>query len=188
MNPTDIAAAARHHWWLFVLRGAVGIIFGLLMLMRPGVSVVAVLVFVAAYALVDGIVTIGSAFRLKQLFDRWWVLLVQGLIGVAFGVLAFMQPALSLLYIVISVSLWMVFAAGAQFMLARAQRAMGAPSFWPTLGGILSLLLAVMALAYPGRTILLVVAFIAWFALIGGAVQIMVALRVRSLFARMAPA
>jgi len=188
MNPTEIAAAARHHWWLFVLRGVVGIVFGLLMLMWPGASVMAVLIFVAAYALVDGLVTIGSAFRLRPLFDRWWALLVQGLISAAFGVLAFMRPGLSLLYIVISVSLWMVFAALAQFFLARAQRAMGAPSFWPTLGGILSLVLAVLALAYPGRTILLVVAFIAWFALIGGAVQIMVAFRVRSLFARAAAA
>ena len=188
MIPTEIAAAARHHWWLFVLRGLVAIAFGLLVLMRPGVTIVALMVFVAAYALADGIVTIVSALRLRQVFDRWWVLLIQGLISAVFGVLAFAYPGLSLLYIVVWVSLWMLFAAMAQFLLARAQRAMGGSSLWATLGGIISLVLAVLAWVYPGRTILLVVSLMAWFALFGGAVQLIVAFRVRSLTGALRPA
>src|SRR5213594_1807735 len=108
MLPDQIAAAIRHHWWLFLLRGGAAIVFGILVLMWPGATVVALTAFIAAYALADGIVAVASALRMRALFDRWWVLLIQGLISIAFGILAFMNPALSLWYVVISVSLWMV--------------------------------------------------------------------------------
>lgn len=143
--------------------------------------------FVAAYALVDGIVTITSAVRLRGTFARWWVLLLQGLISAAFGVLAFMNPRLSLLYIVVAISVWMLLASMAQFMLARIQKEMGGSAVWGTLGGILSLALAVLAIAYPRLTVASVVVLIAWFALGVGVVQIVVALRVRSLVQRLAP-
>jgi uncharacterized membrane protein HdeD (DUF308 family) len=109
------------------------------------------------------------------------------LISAASGVLAFLHPGLSLLYIVISVSLWMLLASIAQFLLARAQKYMGASPVWSTIGGVLSLVLAVLAVAYPGLTVLSVVALIGWFALMVGVVQVVVALRVRS-FARALPA
>ena len=188
MIPAQIAVAVRHHWWLFLLRGLAAIAFGVLTLMWPGATLLVLVAFIAAYALVDGIVALRFAFQLRPVFDRWWALLVQGLISGAFGVLAFIHPGLSLAYIVVSVSLWMLFASIAQFMLARAQKAMGASSGWSVLGATLSLALAVAAIAYPGLTVASVLVLIAWFALIVGAVQLVVAFRVRAFAKRMAPA
>src|SRR2546430_15500994 len=142
MLPDHIAAAVRHHWWLFLLRGVAGVAFGVLTLLWPGATLVVLMAFIAAYALVDGIVALVYAFRLRPLFDRWWMLLVQGLISGTFGVLAFIYPTLSLAYIVVSVSLWMLMASIVQFLLARAQKAMGAAPGWSVLGGFLTLALA----------------------------------------------
>ncbi|HYK83609.1 MAG TPA: DUF308 domain-containing protein [Gemmatimonadales bacterium] len=188
MIAEHLASAARHHWWLFLLRGIFAIVFGVLVLLWPAATVLLLMAFIAAYALVDGGVTLAYAFRLRASFDRWWVLLIQGLISVAFGVLAFIHPALSLFYIVVSVSLWMFFASLALFMLARAQNAMGASSGWSVLGGILSLALAVAAVVYPWVTIAAVLGLIAWFALFVGMVQIVVAFRMRSFAAGPTPA
>ncbi len=183
MLADQIVASVRHHWWLFLLRGLAAIVFGVLAIMWPGATVVVLTAFIAAYALVDGAVAIASAVRMRSIFDRWWVLLVQGLISVVFGVWAFINPLLSLLYIVISVSLWMVFAAIVQFLLARAQKAMGTTPVWSIVGGVLSLVLAVLALVYPGLTVASVIVLIAWFSLVIGIVQVVIALRVRSLVA-----
>jgi uncharacterized membrane protein HdeD (DUF308 family) len=180
MIPAQIADAVRHHWWLFLLRGIAALVFGVLTLWWPGATLILLTAFIAAYALVDGIVAIMSAVRLRPGFDRWWALLIQGLISAAFGVLAFVYPSLSLLYIVISVSLWMLFASMALFMLARAQKAMGTSSVGSMVGSILSLVLAVVAIAYPGLTLTGVLALIAWFALALGVVHLVVAFRVRS--------
>jgi uncharacterized membrane protein HdeD (DUF308 family) len=181
MLADQIVASVRHHWWLFLLRGLAAIVFGVLAIMWPGATVVVLTAFIAAYALVDGVVAITSAVRMRSTFDRWWVLLIQGLISTVFGVWAFVNPLLSLLYIVISVSLWMLFAAMVQFMLARAHKALGTSPAWSIFGGILSLVVAVLALAYPGLTVATVVVLVAWFALVIGIVQVVIAFRVRRL-------
>jgi uncharacterized membrane protein HdeD (DUF308 family) len=181
MLADEIAASIRHHWWLFLLRGLAAITFGALALLWPGVTVVALTAFIAAYALVDGVVAIGSAVRMRAVFDRWWMLLIQGLISAAFGIFAFVNPVLSLLYVVISVSLWMLLAAYVQFTLAGVQKAMGGRPGWSIFGGILSLALAVAAIVYPGLTVATVIVLIAWFALALGVVQLVIAFLVRSL-------
>src|SRR5438874_1586612 len=149
MIPSQVAAAVQHHWWLFLLRGVAALAFGVLTLAWPGATLLVLMAFIAAYALVDGIVALVYAFRLRAMFDR----------------------------------LWMLMASIVQFLLARAQRAMGASSGWSVLGGFLSLALAAAAVVYPRLTVTTVLALIAWFALVVGVVQLVVAFRVRS-FAR----
>jgi uncharacterized membrane protein HdeD (DUF308 family) len=184
----EIAGAARNHWWLFLLRGLLAITFGVLTLWWPGATLIVLMAFIAAYALVDGVVAILSAFRLRTSFDRWWVVLMHGLISAAFGVFAFIRPALSLWYIVLSVSLWMLVASIAQFLLARVQRLMGVQSVWAIVGGVVSLALAVVAVVFPPVTVAAVLALIAWFSLFAGIVQLVVAFTVRSIGRRIAPA
>lgn len=181
MLPEQIAAAVRHHWWLFLLRGLAALVFGVLVLMWPGATVVALTAFIAAYALVDGIVAVASAVRMRPIFDRWWILLLQGLISIAFGVLAFMNPALSLLYVVICVALWMVLASVALFALGSAHKAMGGSALGATVAAVACLVLAVLAVVYPGLTVASVIALIAWFALVIGIVNLSVAFRVRAM-------
>ena len=184
----EIADAVPSHWWLFLLRGVLALVFGILALWWPGATLVVLMAFIAAYALVDGIVAIGAAFRLRRFFSRWWVVLVQGIISAVFGVWAFIQPALSLWYIVISVSRWMLFASMAQFALAGVHRVMGGKPIWTILGGIVSLVLAVVAIVYPGLTVTAVIVLIAWFSLLAGVMSLMVAFSVRSIGRRPAAA
>jgi uncharacterized membrane protein HdeD (DUF308 family) len=181
MITASIAATIRHHWWLFLLRGLLSLAFGILVLAWPGAAVVALMAFVAAYALVDGIVSLLMAFRLRATFPRWWMVLLHGVIAVAFGVAAFMYPKLSLFYIVLSVAFWMLIASLAQFALAGVQKALGASWAWAALGGILTLVLAVAAVAYPWVTATGVVFLMAWFALVIGLVMVVVAVRIRRL-------
>src|SRR5437773_2658693 len=181
MLPDHVAAAVRQHWWLFLLRGVAGVTFGVLTLLWPGATLVVLMAFIAAYALVDGIVALVYAFRLRPLFDRWWMLLLQGVISAAFGVLAIFNPGLSVAYIVVSVALWMLVAGLVQLLLARVQKTMGDSGRGSMVGGILSLALAVAAVVYPRVTVAAVLVLIAWFALVVGIVQLVVAFRVRSM-------
>src|SRR2546426_11990463 len=96
MLPDQIAAAVRHHWWLFLLRGIAAVAFGVITLLSPGATLLVLMAFIIAYALVDGSVALVYAFRLRPLFDRWWMLLIQGVISIAFGVFAIVQPGLSI--------------------------------------------------------------------------------------------
>jgi len=104
--------------------------------MWPGATVVVLTAFIARtlWWMVSSLSV--RRFGMRSSFDRWWMLLIQGLISTVFGVWAFINPLLSLLYIVISVSLWMFFAAIVQFMLARAHKVMGTSPAWSIFGGV----------------------------------------------------
>ncbi len=186
MIPQDASAALRQHRWLYLLRGVVAIAFAVLTLRWPGATLVVLMAFIAVYALFDGAFSIGFAFRLRRWFGRWWVLLVQGLISLAFGILVFLVPTLSLIYIVVSVALWMLWTSIAHFIMARAQRAMGGSGLWSVVVGALTFALAVLAIFYPQTTIAAVLALIAWFALFIGIAQLMVAFRVKAAAKRLA--
>jgi len=62
MIPAHIATAVQHHWWLFLLRGIAALAFGVLTLAWPGATLLVLMAFIAAYALVDGIVALVYAF------------------------------------------------------------------------------------------------------------------------------
>jgi uncharacterized membrane protein HdeD (DUF308 family) len=68
----EIAAAIRlrreiDHEWLLALAGVVSILFGVVMIARPGVGALAVVWAIAGYAVLFGILLIALGFRLKRL-------------------------------------------------------------------------------------------------------------------------
>lgn len=85
---------ARHHeswgWWM--LEGVVDIVFGLFVVLYPGISVSVFVLFLAAWALVIGVIQVISALRLRRRFRYWWLTLLYGLLAIVFGILIFFNP------------------------------------------------------------------------------------------------
>ncbi|NIQ57357.1 MAG: HdeD family acid-resistance protein, partial [Gemmatimonadetes bacterium] len=75
------------NWWAVVLRGVLAIIFGLFALFLPGITLTALVLLFGAYALVDGVFAIVSAIR-GQAGRSWWELAIEGIAGIAAGVIA----------------------------------------------------------------------------------------------------
>jgi uncharacterized membrane protein HdeD (DUF308 family) len=72
-------------------------------LLWPGLTAIVLVLLFGAYALVDGIVALMHAFQMRSIASNWWVLLVEGIAGVLFGILALVWPgitAITLLFIV----------------------------------------------------------------------------------------
>jgi uncharacterized membrane protein HdeD (DUF308 family) len=88
----DLAKAARAIWWLVLIRGVLAIIFGVIALIHPGVAFVALVFTFAAFAFVDGIINIVHAVRVRNRDKRWGWLLVQGILSVLAGAVAFVFP------------------------------------------------------------------------------------------------
>ena len=93
----------HEYWWLLLLEGLVGIGIGLLTFFAPGITALALLFYIAIWAIATGILEIAAAIRLRKEIDNEWLLLLAGLASVVFGVLLAMQPAagaLALLWLI----------------------------------------------------------------------------------------
>jgi len=89
--------------WASLLVGLAGIGAGLLTFFYPGITALVLLYFIAAWAIVKGVFEMVIAFKLREVIQGEWALILAGALSVAFGVLVFLFPgagALSIIWII----------------------------------------------------------------------------------------
>jgi len=85
------AARRGERWWLLTLEGTIGIIAGIAAFVWPGITVIALVLLTAAWALLSGILTLASAVKLNNEHGRWWMVL-GGVVSLIFGGLLAAAP------------------------------------------------------------------------------------------------
>src|SRR5215471_15824220 len=86
----QLATILARNWWMLLLRGLVAIAFGVLAWLQPGITLAVLVLLFGAYALVDGILGVWTAITGRKEHEHWWVLLLEGLVGIAIGILTFL--------------------------------------------------------------------------------------------------
>ncbi len=99
-----VAGRNEHeHWWVMLLGGLVGIGVGVVTFLAPGVTALALVFYIAIWAIATGVLGIATAIRLRKEIEGEWLLILAGSVTVAFGVMLMAQPgagALSLLWLI----------------------------------------------------------------------------------------
>ena len=161
--------------WVLGLHGLASVVFGVMILAWPGISVYALTIVFGAYTLATGIVEFGTAFTAQAREERGWLIL-RGLLGISIGVLVFAWPgisALALLYVIggYAVALGILFVVGSfRLPLDRSDKAS------MILTGIVPIVFGIVIFAKPGAGALAVLALLAAFALVTGISELVVAI------------
>jgi uncharacterized membrane protein HdeD (DUF308 family) len=118
---------------------------------------------------------------LAHLAENWWLLLLRGIAAIAFGVLTFFWPGLTLLVLIF---LWGIYAIADGILAlwaAVANKAAGkiAPRWWLAIVGLAGISAGVLTFVWPGMTALVLLMFIAAWAIISGVFQIWGAIQLR---------
>lgn len=90
-------------WWVLLLWGLVSVVAGVLTFALPQVAALALLMYIAAWSIVTGVLQIAAAIRLRKEITGEWLLGLAGLVSVLFGVLLVAWPAsgaLALLWLI----------------------------------------------------------------------------------------
>ena len=97
----DLVSAIRssNHHWTFVLEGIVGIIFGILTLLWPGITVMVLLYLIAFWAIFTGVLEIVAGIRLRQAIANEVLLILMGVLSLLFGLFIIIFPGASALAI-----------------------------------------------------------------------------------------
>jgi uncharacterized membrane protein HdeD (DUF308 family) len=168
------------NWWLFTLRGIFAIVFGLLALIFPGPTMLSLVILFSAYMLVDGIFGIISAVRaIRRKEDRWGLLIFEGLIDIAVGILAFLWPGITVVAFVLLVGAWAI-VTGAVMTAAGFRLNVSHGRWWLVLSGLLSLGFGTLLVIIPLIGAVVLTWWIGAYALAFGVALVIFSFKLRS--------
>ena len=166
-------------WWMLAVRGAAAIVFGILSFIAPGTSLIALVAFFGAYAIVDGAFNIGVGIA-RHGEPNWGWLIFGGATSIAAGVLTFLWPGITAFVLLMFIAAWALVRGIAEIAAAVRLRKYIQGEWLLALSGIFSIAFGVLMFLFPGAGALAVVLWIGAYAVVFGAVMIGLSLRLRS--------
>ncbi|HXR87526.1 MAG TPA: HdeD family acid-resistance protein [Stellaceae bacterium] len=166
------------NWWALALRGVAAVIFGLLAFALPGLTLTVLVLFFAAYLLVDGIFALVAGLRAAERHERWGALSLEGILNLVAGALVVMWPGLTLVLFVYMAAFWALVSGIALLVAAfRLHRQHG--EWMMILAGLLSIAWGILVALFPIAGILVWAWWIGAYALIFGIAMLILAFRLR---------
>jgi uncharacterized membrane protein HdeD (DUF308 family) len=182
---SSIAAAQRTlgrvlpPWWLLLITGIGWMLVALIVLRFDYTSVSAISILFGIVAIAAGVLEIGVLILARG----WWKLL-HGLLVVVFiavGIVAFVHPGNTFRALAAVFSFFLIFAGAFDIIVSISVRREIEVWWLQLVGGIIELALGFWAAGYYGRSAVLLVAWVAAFAVIRGVTSIVLAFRLREL-------
>jgi uncharacterized membrane protein HdeD (DUF308 family) len=175
----DMLTQLTRNWWAVALRGVVALLYGVIALVWPGLTLEILVLFFGAYALVDGVFAIIAAFTNRTGHDRWWVLLLEGLVGIAAGIITFLRPGLTTFVLLYVIAFWAIVTGVLEIVAAIRLRKEIQGEWMLALSGIVSLIFGVLLLLFPATGALTVAWLIGIYAILFGVMLLSLGLRLR---------
>jgi uncharacterized membrane protein HdeD (DUF308 family) len=166
-------------WWSLALRGLVAVLFGLAALFWPALVLEVLILLFGAYALVDGVFALIAAFGSSGRGMRRPLLLIEGAIGILFGIVALFWPGLTALALIYIVAFWSILSGIARIAMAIMLRREIENEWSIALSGVLSVILGIVLILIPGAGLLAYTWLIGLLALALGIALIYYSFRVR---------
>ncbi len=166
-------------WWVLLLRGLVSIAFAVLIWMQPAITLKAMIILFGAFALVDGVLGVWSAFSSRKDRNNWWVLMLWGLVGIGIGIITFVAPAVTALALLFYIAIWAIVTGVLEIIAAVRLRKEIQGEWLLGLAGLLSLVFGILLIMHPGAGVLAVLWLVAAYALILGVLMVILAFKVR---------
>lgn len=175
-----MANLLARNWGWMMLRGVAALIFGLLTLLNPGITLVVLVIFFGAYAIVDGVFALITALANRREERQWVALLVNGLLSLAVGIATFVWPGITAFALLYLIAAWALITGIMEIVTAIRLREVIRGEWLLVLAGVLSILFGILLFSRPGAGALAVVLWIGAYAVIFGILLIVLAFRLRS--------
>jgi uncharacterized membrane protein HdeD (DUF308 family) len=173
--------ALRRHWWIPVIRGICGIIFGVIAFAYPGLALATLVLLFGAWVLVDGIFRVIGAIGHRASDSDWGFNLIIGILGIVIGFLTFHAPGITALALVIYIAAWALMIGATEIAVAIKLRREIKGEWFLILMGLASIAFAILLLWHPVLGAATLIWIMAWYAVIFGVLAIVFGFRLRSL-------
>jgi uncharacterized membrane protein HdeD (DUF308 family) len=163
---------------LVALRGLAAVIFGIVAFAWPGITLEALMIVFGAYAVVGGAFTVGAALA-GDSSDKWWYVL-EGILSIAVGVIAWLFPGVTALTLVLLISALAIITGILEVVAAIGLRKVISNEWVMVLSGLASVVFGVLIAIWPREGALAIIWVIGAYAIVFGALLIVLGFRLRS--------
>lgn len=182
-RPDEPAVAAMNallarNWWVVALRGVFAIIFGVIAVLLPGVTLAALVLLFAAYMVVDGVLALVASLRAAERHERWGWLALEGVADLVAAAIAFVWPLVTVLAFVYLMGIWAI-VSGALLLSASAWLRLTHGKWLMGLGGAISVIWGILLILMPILGALVLTWWMGAYALLFGGALLVLAFRLR---------
>ena len=172
------------HWWVLAVRGGAAVLFGVVAVIWPGITLLALVLLFGAYALIDGVLALYAALARQPRAEgrRGWLAL-EGVAGVLTAIGTAVWPGITALVLLYFIAAWALVTGVAEIVAAIRLRRDIQGEWLMALSGVLSIVFGLLAFFFPAAGALAVVWLIATYAIFFGVVLLVLAFRLRHLAA-----
>jgi uncharacterized membrane protein HdeD (DUF308 family) len=168
------------NWWSLVIRGLVGILFGIITFAWPGITFAALVIVFGAYALLDGVFSLVGAVKAAQAHERWGALVFLGVTGIGAGVVTVLWPAITAFVLVCLIAAWAIVTGVFEIAAAVQLRRYIEGEWLLALAGIASLVFGILIMIAPLAGALVIAVWVGAYALVSGVVLVTLGIKLRS--------
>lgn len=162
---------------VLIIRGIVAVIFGILLIAWPRVTVIAMVYVFGIYAIIDGIAGITHYFGERRSRSGWF--LVGAVVSIIAGLVALFWPGITAVALAFVVAFWAILLGLAEISMAMRFRRSGRHWGFMLIAGIAAVLLGIFMVAQPAAGFVNLIAIVAVFAWVFGIAMIVVGLQLR---------
>jgi uncharacterized membrane protein HdeD (DUF308 family) len=181
MESTIIRPWFARSWWVPALRGLFGIVFAVLAIAWPGLTLLSLVALFAAYAILAGIASVAGVVRHRADGDTRWDALILGVVSVGAGLVAAFHPAATALVLVLIMGANALVVGVLDILAAIRLRASVAGEWMLALAGLVSVLFGALVFARPFAGALALVWLVSLYAFVSGVLLLALGLRMRAL-------
>lgn len=169
-------------WWVYAVRGVAAIMFGIMALVWPAPVLAILVLLFGAYAFVDGITLLVALARGDILARRHaWTTGLMGVLGIVISVVTLFWPGITALTLLYLVAIWAITTGTLQIVSAIEFRREIDGELWMVLGGVFSIVLGSLLVAFPGAGLLSVVWLVGFWAIAFGTSSLGLAFRLHGI-------
>jgi len=144
-----VLSVLHANWWVLALRGLAAVLFGLLTFLLPGLTLLVLVTWFGIYCLVNGLLTLLTAFRRNRSQPRWWALALEGVASLLAGIATLAWPGITWVVLLALAALWAIVTGGLQVATAIRLRQQITGEWALIVSGLLSIIFGVLLWLAP---------------------------------------